>query len=166
MHKDEYEFLEKYLSPNDILLEWGSGNGTLYFSGLVKKVITIEHDKRYLDQIISAIKIFDIKNIEPVYIPENKNFSNRYERFKNYVDYPIENKLKFTKVLIDGRARKYCAEKISEYIKDQIVFIHDFNFNNVEGYDDDSYFSDILKNYDILDRVVKNRGIVSLTKKK
>ena len=49
--KEEYKFIEKYLNKDDILLEWGSGNGTIYFSGLVKKLISIEHDVDYYNLI-------------------------------------------------------------------------------------------------------------------
>ena len=41
MNEWEYKFIEKFLVPSDILLEWGSGNSTLYWSGLVSKVISI-----------------------------------------------------------------------------------------------------------------------------
>lgn len=162
MRDFEYKFIEKYLTPEDILLEWGSGNSTIYFSGLVKKLISIEHDVDYYNQIKKTIDVFNIDNIDLIHIPPIEG-RNRKEQLKNYLEYPIKNNLKFTKVFIDGRGRKYCVEILKGYIdKDVIVFIHDFNHNNVEGYEDPDYFDDILSNYDIIERITDGQGIVAL----
>jgi len=166
MHKDEYELIEKYLEPDDILLEWGSGSSTIYFSELVKKVISIEHDEDYYNIYKKNIEAFDVNNVDIHYVPKTSNNGTRYEQFKDYIEFPIKKKFEFTKVLIDGRGRKNCAEILKNYIDENvIVFIHDFNYNNVEGYDDPDYFDDILKNYNILERVLTGQGIVALVKK-
>lgn len=169
MYELEYKFIEKYLDKNDVLLEWGSGNGTIYFSNLVKKLITIEHDIDYYNIIKKTIDAYEIKNIDLYHIQGTKVQDQKKERhiaFENYIKFPITNKLKFNKVLIDGRARKYCAIAITDYIDDEtIVFIHDFNRNNVEGYEDENYFSDILEKYYIIDQVTKGAGIVALKRK-
>ena len=41
MNEWEYKFIEKFLTKDDVLLEWGSGNSTLYWSGIASKVISI-----------------------------------------------------------------------------------------------------------------------------
>ena len=162
MHKFEYQFIEKYLNSNDILLEWGAGSSTIYFSGLVQKVISIEHDIDYYNIIKKNIDTFNIKNIDLYHVPAITG-NNRKEHLKNYINFPLDNKINFNKVLIDGRGRKYCAESIINHIDDNvIVFLHDFNYNDVEGYPDDNYFDDILANYDIIERVTNGRGIVAL----
>lgn len=170
MYYNEYKLVEKYLNKDDIFLEWGSGNSTIYFSGMVKKLITLEHDKYYWDQTESAIKMFDIKNIENILIISKVNLrptkENRYKVFEEYINFPKNNDIEFTKVLIDGRGRKFCALSILDIIDENvIVFIHDFNHDDVEGYPDDDYFNDILKHYDIVERVLDGRGIVALKKK-
>jgi len=170
MHEFEYKFIEKYLDHNDTLLEWGSGNGTIYFSALVNKLISIEHDKDYYRIIKNTIDAYDIKNIDLFYVPGIKvkdQKKDRHVAFADYIKFPVVNDIKFNKVLIDGRARKHCAIFISEYIDENtLVFIHDFNYNNVEGYVDETYFDDILKYYDIFDVVESGQGIVALKKKK
>lgn len=170
MHEFEYKFIEGYLDKKDVLLEWGSGNGTIYFSGLVKKLISLEHDKDYYDIIKKTIDAFNINNIELHHVPGVKvqnQKSQRHIAFEDYIKFPIVNKMEFDKVLIDGRARKHCAISIADYIGfETLVFIHDFNFNNVEGYDDENYFDDILKKYYVFDRITDGQGIVALKKRK
>ena len=61
MHEHEYKFIEKYLNKNDTLLEFGSGNSTVYFSGLVKKVISIEHDIDWIKNIQKIVNAYDIQ---------------------------------------------------------------------------------------------------------
>jgi hypothetical protein len=159
MHKHEYEFIEKYLNKNDILLEWGSGNSTLYFSDLVTKIISIEHDNDWINNIQIGINTYNIPNIELNYIPSHTPdpIPCRYEQFKDYVEFPKNNNVKFTKVFIDGRARKYCAKSIYDMIDENvIVMIHDYNrpdYQLVEKY------------YDVIEQLTDGQGIVSLKKK-
>lgn len=159
MHEHEYKFIEKYLNKNDTLLEYGSGNSTLYFSGIVDKVISIEHDIDWINSLKKVINAYDIKNIELHHIAANSPDPKpcRYEQFKDYIHYPVNQKFKFTKALIDGRARKYCAKYIYDIIDDNvIVFIHDFNRSDYQM---------SLKYYDMLDINTNGQGIVALKKK-
>lgn len=159
MWPHEYKFIEKFLNKNDVLLEWGSGNSTLYWSGLVKKIISIEHDKNWINHIEIAKTAYGIKNIKIHHVAAHTSdpIPCRYEQFKDYVEYPKKNKLNFTKVLIDGRARKYCAKSIYDIIDDNvIVFIHDFNRPD---------YQKTLKYYDIIEVLEEGQGIVALKKK-
>lgn len=160
MHKHEYEFIEKNLSSEDTLLEWGAGSSTLYFSGLVKNVISIEHDIDWVNVIKNLIEAYNVKNVEihhiAAHFPEPKPC--RYEQFKDYIHYPVVNKFKFTKVLIDGRARKYCAKYLYDTIDENVdVFIHDFNRPD---------YQKTLKYYDCIEKLENGQGIARLRKKK
>ena len=44
MCKEDINFIESFLSPTDIMLEWGSGGSTMYFAPKVSKYYSIEHD--------------------------------------------------------------------------------------------------------------------------
>ena len=116
MFLDECDFIDNFLTEDDILLEWGSGNSTIHWSGLVKNVITIEHDKHYHDMVEKTISGYGILNIEQIYVQSNHLFKTEYEQYKEYIEYPKNNNLKFTKVLIDGRARNFCAKSILNMI--------------------------------------------------
>ena len=159
MNEHEYKFIEKYLSKDDVLLEYGSGNSTLYFSGIVNKVISIEHDIDWINSLNKVIDAYDIKNIElyhvPAHTPDPKPC--RYAQFKDYIHYAEKNNFKFNKALIDGRARKYCAKYFYNIIDENtIVFIHDFNRSDYQM---------SLKYYDIVEITTEGQGIVALKKK-
>lgn len=159
MFPHEYQLIERYLDKTDTLLEWGSGNGTIYFSGLVKNVITIEHDLRWVTNMKKVISAYNIDNIDIHHVGAHSPdpIPCRYEQFKDYVEYPKQQKFKFTKVLIDGRARKYCAKSIYEYIDENVlVFIHDFNRPD---------YQKTLKYYDVVEQLKAGQGIGVLKKK-
>lgn len=169
MNEWEYKFIEKFLTKEDTLLEWGSGNSTLYFSGLVKKLISIEHDEDYYNVIKTTIDVNKPDNVELYHVEptvRNQNIK-RYDQLKDYIEFPVKQNFQFSKILIDGRARKECAQFIFDHIDDNvIVFIHDFNHSDVEGYEDSTYFEDILSLYSIIEFERRGRGIVALKKKK
>ena len=159
MHKHEYEFIEKNLTAEDTLLEWGAGSSTLYFSGIVKKVISIEHDIDWINIINSLVQAYSIKNIEIYHVPAHfpEPIPCRYEQFKDYIHYPAVKNFKFSKVLIDGRARKYCAKYLCDIIDEKVeVFIHDFNRLD---------YQKSLKYFDLVEKLDKGQGIAKLRKK-
>lgn len=159
MHSYEYEFITKYLTPDDTLLEWGSGNSTVYFSGLVKKLISVEHDERWYKKIKKVVEQLEIDNVDQYLIKSHTPdpIPCRYEQFKDYVEFPKKENFYFTKVLIDGRARKYCAKSIADYINDNcVIFIHDFNRED---------YRKVLKYYDAIEIITDGEGIAALKKK-
>lgn len=159
MHEYEYQFILKYLNKDDIFLEWGSGNSTIFFSERVKNLISIEHDTDYYKIIKNIISFHDIKNIDIYHIPANfpKPEPCRYEQFKDYIEFVKNKDFKFNKVLIDGRARKYCAKSILSMIdEDCVVMIHDFNRPD---------YQKTLKYYNIIEQITEGQGIVALRKK-
>ena len=44
---------EEYVEGKDLMLEWGAGGSTLYYSSMVKKFVSIENDKAWYDKIMS-----------------------------------------------------------------------------------------------------------------
>ena len=131
MHELEYNLIRKSLNRNKTLLEWGSGTGTLYFSQYAKEIDSIEHNREWFNKIQSNISLNNILNINYHFIPWNsprpEGGPTEYEMFETYINYVDKINKKFDVVLIDGRARFWCVQKILPYLKkDSIVFIHDF----------------------------------------
>jgi hypothetical protein len=126
MHLTEIALIEKYLSPNDIMLEWGAGGSTLNFSKKVKNYYSIEHNKEWFEKINQKapenVKIFNIPTDQPLTSPTKKEQVSSYVNFIDNIGISI-----FDKILIDGRGRGWCAEKALDYINENsLVFIHDY----------------------------------------
>ena len=136
MHEAEYKFIENTLCSNDVLLKWGSGNSTIYFSGIVKKVISIEHDIDWIKVIKNVIRGYNISNIDIHHIPAHSPdpVPCRYEQFKEYIHYPVKNNFFFTKVLIDGRLKTFGPNPPSKYGLNDIIGLASLSVPPVIGW--------------------------------
>lgn len=131
MTDKQIELIQQYLKINHIMLEYGCGGSTLYFSKYVKTYVSIEHDSEWIKKIQNMI---DHKtNIELYYCAPNNPiklpvWTGCPVDFKDYINYIDTIQYKYYDiVLIDGRARQYCAKKVLNYVdKDSIIFVHDF----------------------------------------
>ena len=140
MHPDERSLLETELSKDKTMLEWGSGGSTLYFSNFVKEICSFEHTTEWYEKVSQQIKEHDIKNIDYNHVPSDLEFKKPQghrrsdykgtpaKYFRTYID-AVEKygKSKFDVILVDGRARLYCAIKALPYLKDGgCLYMHDF----------------------------------------
>ena len=117
--------IERHLNKDDIMLEWGAGGSTLYFSKLVKEYHSIEHNKEWFDKVHSRAG----NNVTMYYVEQNHPHTVPAQEYQ-FVDYIKQIKkigIKFDKILIDGRVRFFCAEIAKDYLKeDGKLFIHDW----------------------------------------
>ncbi len=158
MANEEIELITKYLYPSDVMLEWGAGGSTVYFSRFVKKYYSIEHTFNWYYRAKKQAK----SNVKLKYIPPNLPRNVRLippfkpEQFVDYVHGVSRFKEPiFNKVFIDGRARVECAKEVLKYInKDSIVFIHDFYRRK--------HYHTILEFYDKLEEIKTGSGLIAL----
>lgn len=130
MSDSEIQIINKYLTPNTVMLEWGSGGSTCTFSKLVKEYYSIEHIEEWYNKVTKylqdkpyrqKISYFHIKPDFPRTIP------TQYKEFKSYIEFVDILNIKYDIVLIDGRARVDCAKYVTKYLNENAtVFIHDY----------------------------------------
>lgn len=162
MSSYQIDLIKLYLKPEDIMIEYGAGGSTLYFSQHVKQYISIEHDINW----INKLKTYDLNtNIELHYCSPNNPIKlpiwcGNPDDFKDYINYvDILSYKHYDRVLIDGRARQYCANKILEYIDDtSIVFVHDF-------FERKRYHS-IYNTYNLIEKDNKHKPTLGIFQKK
>ncbi len=120
---DSYKFLDQYLQPCDIGVEFGSGRSTLWFAKKVSKLYSVEHDAAWYEIISKQIAeaklinvsyyLFDIVDIEEGILPA-------------YVD--VINEVKDTSldfVMVDGKYRDLCALASINKLKSNGILILD-----------------------------------------
>lgn len=130
MNEKEKAIIEKYLSSDATVMEWGSGGSTIEFSKKVKKYYSVEHNEGWYNKVRGAISSNTTLYYRPVNkIPPEEPYYNQstYEYYQSYVDVVYEIGEMFDIALIDGRARRLCALKIIPYLKtNAVVIIHDW----------------------------------------
>ena len=127
MSGQEISFIISHLKKDDVFFEYGSGYSTILFPRLVKKYISIEHSKNWYDWTKSYLP----KNAELIFHEVKckeltgwlREIDGTYEEFKDYVE--AIGELKPDVILIDGRARLACAERVKNI--DAKIFIHDYH---------------------------------------
>ena len=130
------DFLRRNLKPTDIVFEYGGGGSTLFFLDQVGKVITIEHNPEWFEQVAQKLTDGEKKrweghlilpqpgaNPEMAEPSEPDHYSSADESssgfsFKNYVSSidVYENK-SLDLVLIDGRSRPSCIRHAANKVK-------------------------------------------------
>ena len=99
------------------ILEWGSGNSTLYFPFHVasrSEWISIEHQAGWAEKTRNAItqsgneriRVYHIPNTEEPKVGEDGD----YDGFRDYILFPTSLGNKFDVILVDGRARVECMQ--------------------------------------------------------
>ncbi|ENK1242709.1 hypothetical protein AB2063_000831 [Clostridium botulinum] len=109
--------LESRINKDMVIFEYGSGNSTMWWNKYVKKVISVEHDKKWYDILKNSNKC-NLKNL--IYAPlEN---SDEYEKSILRTDsiYDI--------IIIDGRKRVKCSKVCLESLKDNGIIIWDDSY--------------------------------------
>jgi len=97
------------LSDKDVL-EWGSGNSSLFLAERVKSIVSIESDQTWFEEV------------------SKKKFSNQEILFASLDEYefkPEKIDKKFDVVIVDGEKRYECAKEIHKYLKDDGIVILD-----------------------------------------
>ncbi len=129
-------FLERILTEDMWVYEYGVGGSTLFFSARVKAVVSCEHDHAWGEKVRSELerfrytncklRVFEPTSIDPISEGDPSDFdaylshSPAYKDFcfKDYVrsidSYPDES---FDVILIDGRSRPSCCKHAISKVK-------------------------------------------------
>ncbi len=146
-HKEEPWLTPSAVSflKNNILIkqtgfEWGSGRSTVWLAKRMKKLISVEHDLKWYNNISKKIKEQNVANIEYWHIPldhaESEPTHPLYEKTPKYVlaiDKISEGSLDI--VIVDGHYRQACILAAIPKIKNNgLLLIDDSNWLTWEGW--------------------------------
>ena len=106
-------FLSERLNHDLLIFEYGSGNSTLYYSKIVKKVIAVEHNKEWYERIKSKLA----ENSEIIFV--NLDYGGVYcQTIKS-------TNQKFDIIIIDAEDRVNCIKNCLNNLSENGVIILD-----------------------------------------
>ena len=107
------DFLEEKLESNFQILEFGSGNSTLFFAERVQKVFSFEHNSEWYNKLQSRVP----QNVEliPVLSGSSKEYLNESKKLSE----------KFDLVIVDGLFRNECLSESMNLINNKGLIILD-----------------------------------------
>lgn len=104
----------EYLNQLDLtdydILEWGSGNSTIYFAKRAKSILTIEHNKEWYEDIKASF---------------GSNVTYIFAQDQEYIEYPKRVNKKFDLIIVDGINRFECLKEGIYLIKEKGLIIYD-----------------------------------------
>jgi predicted O-methyltransferase YrrM len=111
--------------------EYGSGASTVWLARRCRRVVTVEHDRKFLQAVgpMLARDNIELRVIDPVRnvaTPGTPSGRAGYEHadFTAYVD-SIADDGGYDLVVIDGRARVACLERARQYVKPDGLIVFD-----------------------------------------
>ena len=143
MEEKECRLIERYLGPDHTCLEWGAGGSTLHFSQLVRRYVSIEHDLAWHSRLASLGAPAELILTEV----DHTGGAGDPQVFAEYIRRPVELKVKFDRILIDGRCREACAMQVLEsnlLAPGGLVFFHDWTRQR---------YHSVLSHYDVIDEI-------------
>lgn len=95
------------------LFEYGSGGSTAFFAARVGSVVSVEHDRRWIDELTPTLN----SNVTLLHRPLDEN-----GRYAGSID---DAEGEFDVVLVDGRDRLHCLRRALETVGETGVIIVD-----------------------------------------
>lgn len=119
------KWLDRILTTEMSVFEWGSGGSTLYFAKRCGVLVSVEHDPVWFEKVASKLEgltNLTYKLIEPHRGPGYRSSDNLYKglSFEKYCKYILnfpDNS--FDLVVVDGRARNNCIKPALSKIKQE-----------------------------------------------
>lgn len=146
MKKAEWNFFKFHLDKNKTVLEYGSGNSTLCIAALVSEIYSIEHDKTWYNKVQNMIKHHTIVYLNYVQQDLPRSKPTKRNEFNTYINWIKNQSISFDIVLLDGRARQWCAESVLCNLNEEhAVFLHDYDLSKRP------YYERVLDFYTITD---------------
>lgn len=159
----EIALVLSYLHLGGTMLEWGSGGSTIFYSPNVKSYHAVEHNKNWADLVRSTCNERGLDNVHVHHVAADKKRSpdstreGEFETYCNVINTLGVNRFDF--ILIDGRARQFCAKAILPYVDEHSrVFVHDFPLR--ERYF--SVFDDFFQVASVFENGAHEKGLVVL----
>ena len=132
MNETEIVHLMKYINRNTRMLEVGGGTSTIFFSKFVKRLVTVEHNKKWGNEILSTLQRtrrgnWTLHIAEPNFPQQHPFQPAQPGQFDRYINHLKSLEETFDVILIDGRDRVRSVEATVDKLKTGgYMIIHDF----------------------------------------
>lgn len=107
------DFIKERIKKDHAVFEFGSGNSTLFYARAAKNVVSVEHDKEWLEKIKATAPA----NSKMIYTPLVYD--------EEYCRMPLRAGEKFNMIIVDGRDRVNCCKNCLEALTDDGVVVLD-----------------------------------------
>lgn len=118
------EFLQTYLQPSDVGLEFGSGRSTLWFAARVSRLLSVEHDRDWHRQVSQSLSQNNLLNVDYRYLEGDVNAPRVMETAIRGITNQFSEGC-FDFVLVDGVCRDICAREAIRLLRPGGILVID-----------------------------------------
>jgi len=115
--REAIDLLDKLLTKDMIGFEWGGGGSTIWIAQRIKRLVTVENVKKWIDDIATSAKKFNLDNIT---LQKFDKWDNRYSGFIN--KFPDNY---FDCIFIDSHQRTKCIKNSINKLKSKGILVLD-----------------------------------------
>ncbi len=141
---DAIEFLDKYLTKDMTVFEYGSGGSSVFFSPRVKSVTSVEDNSLWLEKVKSEAAKRSLGNI--TLIPSNWDSTDESMAAFEASDYLTRLQDSYDIILIDGMCfwpeasmRELCFERAKSHLNPGGIIIVDDSWRYDEALENSGY---------------------------
>lgn len=117
--------LEDLLEEQDRVLEWGSGDSTIWFAERSREVVSIEHKPEWYENVLERCRSEHVGNVR-ILLRRIERPHDTHDPEHPYVQAPVKcSQGAFDLILVDGRLREYCARAAPDWLKPGGILIID-----------------------------------------
>ena len=109
------DFIGRWLKPEHHGIEWGSGRSTLWLASHMGRLISIEHDSVWYQQIQDRLKTDQIKNVDYRFASTTQTTGAGIIRYEDVALELQDATLDFA--LVDGQLRDLCVGNVLGKLK-------------------------------------------------
>lgn len=120
----------KSLAGSAVVFEYGSGASTIWLAKRCAKVVSIEHDITWYENLKNYVKNFS--TVELILKTPDQNFNIEFYSeklkgfsFQSYVQSIDESQLDYDLIIIDGRCRAACLSAAIKHLKPTGIILFD-----------------------------------------
>ena len=120
-------FLQEWLQPDDIGIEWGSGRSTMWLAGKTASVLSVEHDEKWYREVKTSFEKNNVTNVDYRHVPlGDTDYSAQGSPDHPYVAAGRDvDESSADYVLVDGSMRGYCMKLAMTRLRPDGVLILD-----------------------------------------
>ena len=143
------EEVKSHLTKTSKVLEFGSGGSTIFFSGLVSQVVSVENNSDWINFLISEIKNKSIDNVELISCSYDHRSTGSFYN-SDYAQKVLDDY--YDTILIDCKevsnyeARPYCFKLSEHSVKQNGIIILDdsWRYPQVKMFNKAKYYKEFM----------------------
>jgi predicted O-methyltransferase YrrM len=104
------EFLQTYIRPSDVVLEFGSGRSTIWLASCVSQLVSVESSPDWYRKVSDLLAQKNLRNVDYYYLEGDQNDTHAIEAAIVGITSQYEDN-KFDFILVDGVCRDICTRE-------------------------------------------------------